>query len=489
MVAETLVLSGGVSTSVEKEITVTDLAPNNYITIVWKDKTGNIVNTLDIDDVVAKQYTNELLASVDSAISNNSVSYAGQNRYLNLESIGKYLAQNSIDAGARRTVVNALIGAILGKGDLVPDKVIDLTLNVFGTITDKVARNAGWTDPHEIYAQLGGQNTITVLKDLCDQTRDYLTENVSFLNRFKKAKDESRTDINSQKTYVGLLLGLTTSDTESYEITIPRRKVESGSDYTTHLLPQPFKKDFSVILTNKVLSSNFSQIQEIENIETIKNRLIEIAQSHTLFDVYIRLSGDKMYKKSNVYFSSLSFDKSSESGNGYTCTFSIEPIREFKTKTFVSNKRYKASSSSGSSSGASSGVSKGTGKGGKSGTSNRSQGNKTSKGQGLSVGFYSGGNPKKFKTLAEAKQYGRINGFDLLVNYDSDSNTYQRLFIKKDGVAQYGTTWVKKSDLIDYYQPYSGKLNKVLQKGRYRSYDTPGAIQDNKGHKYLIKRL
>ena len=30
------------------------------------------------------------------------------------------------------------------------------------------------------------------------------------------------------KKYIGLLLGLTTSDTESYEITIPRKKVEDG---------------------------------------------------------------------------------------------------------------------------------------------------------------------------------------------------------------------------------------------------------------------
>ena len=183
-------------------------------------------------------------------------------------------------------------------------------------------------------------------------------------------------NINSStvKRYVGLVLGLTTSDTESIEVINAKRKVEKGNDYTTHLLPQLFKKDFTVKLTNKVLSETYNYETEINAIEFTKNKLIEIANSQTLFDIYIKLSDNIMYKRENLTFTSISFDKGDGDGNGYTCTFTIEPIINFKTKVFVSNKKY--------------GNSKGTGSASSGGTSNRKQANKSSTGKPFNIGYY-----------------------------------------------------------------------------------------------------
>ena len=188
--------------------------------------------------------------------------------------------------------------------------VTNLCLNMFGNIADKTARELGFTDPHNIFSQVAGQNVINVLGELGKQTKSFLDDKIKEINGSKKTNTvSSEGSGTNKKQYAGLLLGLTTSDTESYEITIPRKKIEDGSDYTTHLLPQPFKKEFSVKLTNKILSSDFNQLTEINAIEYTKDKLIEIAQSKTLFDIYIRLSADKIYKRSNVVFSSLSFTK------------------------------------------------------------------------------------------------------------------------------------------------------------------------------------
>lgn len=400
------IITGGISTTAKQDYKPEDLAPNNYLTIIWKDTTDNkIINTLDINDEEAQQFNIELQNSIDSAISNNNVTYVGQNRFVNLESIGKYIAQNAIEASAKRTVVNALIGVASGSKQKLPNDVINLCLNLFGNIADETARDLGYTDPQQIFSQVAGENVISVFKSLGDKTKNFLDDCVSKINGTKKTDLTSSVD-ESDKKYVGLLLGLTTSDTESYEITIPRKKVESGSDYTTHLLPQPFKKDFTVILTNKVIKSNYSQIEEITAIEYTKDKLIEIANSHTPFDIYIRLSKDKIYKKSNVVFSSLSFAKDEGSGNTYTATFSIEPINEFKTKIFVSNKKYSTGISS-----------KGTGSG-STGSGNRDQKNKTSDGKTLQVGWEGESRISNFKNIQEMKQYARNTGY-LIIRYDT----------------------------------------------------------------------
>lgn len=411
--ATNFTLTGGIDISSQRELTPDDLAPNNYLTIVWKDvNIGDLIKHLDIDNEKAIEYSNQLNASIDNAISNNKVQYAGQNKYINLESIAKYVAQNSIDAGAQRTVINALIGVASGGAKKLPNNVTNLCLNMFGNIADKTARNLGLTDPHAIFSQVAGQNVINVLGELGKQTKSFLDEKIKEINGSKKTNTVSSegTDKN-KKQYAGLLLGLTTSDTESYEVTIPRKKVENGSDYTTHLLPQPFKKEFSVKLTNKILSSDFNQLTEINAIEYTKDKLIEIAQSKTLFDIYIRLSADKIYKRSNVVFSSLSFTKDEGSGNSYTATFTIEPINGFKTKTFVSNKKYKTAGT---------------------GNSSGSPTNKTSTGNSIKVAYQDDRqNVQTFKNIAEAQKFA-----------DASTPKYKIMAVKEN---------VDNSDPVEFY--------------------------------------
>ena len=460
------IITGGISTTSKQDYKPEDLAPNNYLTIIWKDTTDNkIINTLDIDDKEAQQFNIELQNSIDSAISNNNVSYIGQTRFVNLESIGKYLAQNSISAGTKRTVINALIGLASGAGEKTPNDVINLCLNVFGNIADKTADELGYTDPQQVFSQVTGENVIGLFKTLGDKTKNFLDECISKINGTKKTDLTSSVD-ESDKKYVGLLLGLTTSDTESYDITIPRKKVEKGSDYTTHLLPQPFKKDFTVILTNKIIKSNFSQLEEITNIEYTKDKLIEIAKSKIPFDVYIRLSKDKIYKRSNVYFSSLSFAKDEGSGNTYTATFSIEPINEFKTKIFVSNKKY----------------SKGTGNDSGGSNSNREQNQKTSDGNTLEVGFEGfSNNAKNFNSLDEAKKYARKTGYYLIYYNISEYEYGEWRFIHPSSVDYIGAYYVRKEDL--FYEKGVAKTHGYVT----RSATKGGWILYNKTHYFIIK--
>lgn len=343
---KTLLITGGVSTTIQADYTPSDLAPNNYLTIIWKDRQGKQYNSLDINDKEALQFTNDLNNAIEQGITSGNVSYIGSTRYVNVESIAKYLAQNMIETSPKRTIVNGFIGLLTGSQKELDDSTKNLIISIFGEVAEKTARTFGFSDPHEIFASFASENTIKLFSELGNQTSNYIQDCVAkFKNRGKngtstKSKTSESGDKNTDKEYVGLILGLTTSDTESYDITIPRKKVEDGSDYTTHLLPQAFKKDFNVILTNKVLSTDYNRTLEIENIEKVKDKLIEIAQSRILFDIYIRLSADKCYKRSDVYFSSISFTKDEGSGNNYTCSFSVEPITAFKAKTFVSNRKY-----------------------------------------------------------------------------------------------------------------------------------------------------
>lgn len=413
MSQETIKLTAGVSvTTPQENIEVQDLFPNNYLTIIWKDKSGDTLNTLDIDDEEKLEYTMALNNAINTAISNNNIQYAGQNKFVNVESIAKYLAQNALATSPKRTVANALIGLISGNTKKTPDNIVNLGLNLFGNIADKTARDLGLSDPHEIFSQLAGENTISVLSKLGENTQNFLDNAISKITGNKSQSKDSTTTEGGKK-YVGLLLGLTTNDTETYETTIPRKKVEDGSDYTTHLLPQPFKKSFNVMLTNKILTSDFNQTTEIKAIEYTKDKLIEIAQSYTLCDIYIRLNNDVMYKRSNVAISSLEFNKDPESGNSYTASFTVEPVQTFKTKIFVSNKNYSKGSGASSNSGIGS-----------------SKSSKTSGGNPLEVGYYN--NPSmetyKAKNLNDALQVARSRGLYLL-------------WQQKNTADQFGSAW------------------------------------------------
>ena len=420
------ITTGVTTTNTQMNILPSDLAPNNYLTIIWKDAQGNVINTLDgkTDDEV--RYTTELNNAIAQSITSGKVNYVGQTKYLNIESIAKYISQNTISAGAKRQVINALITVASGDNKTLPTRVTDLCLNVFGTIAEKTARNLNFTDPHEIFSQVAGENVVGVLKELGKNSKDLLETAVKKINNTTLTNLASKVGLlgkgqnvnsNTVKRYVGLVLGLTTSDTESIEITNAKRKVEQGNDYTTHLLPQLFKKDFTVKLTNKVLSDTYNYETEINAIEFTKNKLIEIANSQTLFDIYIKLSDNIMYKRENLTFTSISFDKGDGDGNGYTCTFTVEPIVNFKTKVFVSNKKYSASKGSGA---------KGSGS-----SSNRKQASKSVTGKPFNIGYFHENkkSDKYFnmadkitwkKGYASLQQYAKEHGFGIIEQYNED---------------------------------------------------------------------
>ncbi len=451
--ADSTTLFGGIATTAQQEITLDDLAPNNYLTIIWKDtKTGNIFNSLDINDKQALEYTVALQNSIDKAISSGKISYAGQSKYINLESIAKYLAQNTIQAGTKRNVINALIGLASGSRNTLNNSTKSLIVNVFGEITDNVAKSFGLTDPHEIFSSFANENTIKLFTELGNKTQNYIDDCISKFSNRKKDKVTSNTDGEKTKTYAGLIMGLTTSDTESMDITIPRKKVESGADYTTHLLPQPFKKEFNVILTNKILTPDFNRTQEIKNIEFVKDKLTEIANSRTVFDIYIRLSNEVMYKRSNVTFSSLSFTKDEASGNGYTASFTIEPIRTFKVKTFISNKNFGAKGGGG-------------GNGG-----NKS--NNTNTGKSLSLGF------KNSDVL------GSLGG-------NNFKNRGEVLETVRKGNMQNGTSYMtieycdKPENLPDYMARNYNEF-KYVATGKYTGYYAPSEVCKRYKGKWIL---
>ena len=110
-------------------ITVDKLAPNNYLTIVWRDKiSGSIYSTYE--DLATSQaeeleYTTQLNNAINNSLVNTSYAYTGNRRYVNVESIAKYLSQNILPSGTKRIVVNALIGMITGDSRKVTNNAIN----------------------------------------------------------------------------------------------------------------------------------------------------------------------------------------------------------------------------------------------------------------------------------------------------------------------------------------------------------------------------
>lgn len=477
MTNTTDIINSGITSISQQEITIDDLAPNNYLTILWKDvKSDKIYNTMDIAQDEAIEYTNAINASIESAINNNKITYVGQNKFINIESIAKYIAQNKIKDSTRRRLASALIGLASGDPSKLTDNSINLLINVFGEIADKTARELGYSDPHQIFSQVTGQNVINTLKTLGAKTKDFIDDFTDKINKSSKTDLSSASGNNKVKRYVGLILGLTTSDTESYEITIPRKKVEDGSDYTTHFINQPFKKDFTVKLTNKVISSNYSRIDEINNIEAIKDKLIEISQSHTLFDIYIRLSNEKVYKRENVFFTSLSFAKDEDSGNGYTCTFSLSPVNSFKSKVFVSDRIYGNSGS---------------------GNKNKNKSDKTNSGESLKIGYVGSKKEDVFNSLKEAKSFASKHKYYILY---SPNFSPEYKFIPRDQVFDYKGVLYRMSDTHprtskntkDYKierVPNSNAISNVAYIHKYAISNIKGMITVNGKYQYYIIRV
>ena len=477
MANTTDIINSGIASTSQQEIAIDDLAPNNYITIIWKDaKTNKVFNTMDIAQDEAIEYTNAINASIENAINSGNVTYVGQNRFINIESIAKYISQNTIKDATRRRVANALIGLATGDPSKLTDNTTNLLINVFGEIATKTARELGYSDPHQIFSQITGQNVINTFKTLGSKAKDFIDDFTGKINKKSKNDISSKSDESKVKRYAGLILGLTTSDTESYEITIPRKKVEDGSDYTTHIINQPFKKDLTVRLTNKVISSSYSRVEEINNIEAIKDKLIEISQSHTLFDVYIRLSNEKVYKRENVFFTSLSFAKDEDSGNGYTCTFSLSPVNSFKSKIFVSDRIYGNSGS---------------------GNKNKNKSDKTNSGESLKIGYVGSKNEDEFSSFKKAKEFASKHEYYILY---SPNFSPEYKFIPRDQVFDYKGVLYRMSDTHprtskntkDYKierVPNSNAISNVAYIHKYAISNIKGMVTVNGKYQYYIIRV
>ena len=338
------VLQAGAS---KGELSPDSLAPNNYLTIMWKGlgDTKSRVTTLKIDIDKYKTMNSFLEANVNT-IKTSGLYKIINNKYLNLGSVAKYFAQSAFDLYGARQAVTGLIN-ILEDGKIQEDNVLNAFLYYSGDLLKGVAKDFGINDINPLIQQLAGQSVLSsfspfkFLESFCRETKDWTDKAETSLNQKGKWLNYSGDII--ANTYDGLLLGITESDTHSIEIDIPRKRTESGYNYTSHVIVNPFKKDLKLRLTNKAINYNLnnsdmtylSTIEEVKNIEDVRTTIENIVESKTRFDIYLKLS-DRQYKcYTDLMFSSLAFDKTSSTGLSYDFNCTIEPVYEYIPKTYI----------------------------------------------------------------------------------------------------------------------------------------------------------
>ena len=338
------VLQAGAS---KGELSPDSLAPNNYLTIMWKGlgDTKSRVTTLKIDIDKYKTMNSFLEANVNT-VKTSGLYKIINNKYLNLGSVAKYFAQSAFDSYGARQAVTGLIN-ILEDGKIQEDNVLNAFLYYSGDLLKGVAKDFGINDVNPLIQQLAGQSILSgfspfkFLESFCRETKDWTDKAETSLNQKGKWLNYSGDIITN--TYDGLLLGITESDTHSIEIDIPRKRTESGYNYTSHVIVNPFKKDLKLRLTNKAINYNLnnsdmtylSAIEEVKNIEDVRTTIENIVESKTRFDIYLKLS-DRQYKcYTDLMFSSLAFDKTSSTGLSYDFNCTIEPVYEYIPKTYI----------------------------------------------------------------------------------------------------------------------------------------------------------
>lgn len=334
----------------KSDFTIDNLAPNNYLSIMWKGSDSKTwVRTLKVDLEKYEAGLNLL----NNAVNNTKTSGLYKiinNKYMNLGSVAKYFAQSSFDSYGARQAVTGLIN-ILEDGKIQEDNILNAFLYYSGDILRDVAKDFGVNDINPLIQQLAGQNilnnfnTFDFLDSFCRGTQDWTDKAESELNEKGVFLPYSEDEIINQ--YSGILLGITESDTHSIDIDIPRKRTESGYNYTSHVIVNPFKKDLKLRLTNKVINgasyggvisslrTGFDPIFEVKSIEAIRDTIESIAESKTRFDIYLRLSDEKYRCYTNLMFSSLSFDKTSSTGLSYDFSCTIEPVYEYIAKTYI----------------------------------------------------------------------------------------------------------------------------------------------------------
>lgn len=328
-------IKGGTQKS---DIKVDNLAPNNYLTLVWNNTdTKTKVQTLSVDLDRYNQMNDKLTNSTQNILQSGLYKIIN-NKYINLGSVAKYFAQTTFDSYGARQAVNGLVN-VLQDGAIQNDDVLNALLYYSGDILGDVAREYGVSDINLVVQQLAGQNILNnfngldFLDKFCNATQNWTNKSEASLNERMITLPYSQDVVSGE--YTGILLGITESDTHSFDIEIPRKRVESGYNYTSHVIVNPFKKDLKLKLTNKVLTSEYNQETEVDNIEAVRDLIESIANSKMRFDIYIRLSNRKYKSYTGLMFSSLSFDKSSSTGMSYDFTCTIEPVDEYIPKTYI----------------------------------------------------------------------------------------------------------------------------------------------------------
>lgn len=325
----------------KSDFTINDLAPNNYLTIMWNGYKGEKfkVQTLSVD---VNRY-NEMLDLMTSSFNQtkgNVLSSLINNKYVNLGSVAKYFAQTTFESYGARQAVNGLVN-IIQDGKIQNDDVLNSLLYYSGDIINDVAKDMNIADSNLLVQQLAGQNVLNdfspfkFLDSFCNKTQDWTDKSEASLN--EKAVEYPYSEDVISKEYAGILLGITESDTHSVDIDIPRKRTESGYEYTSHVIVNPFKKDLKLRLTNKIITNDkkLDYITEVKNIEAVRDIIEQIVNSKTRFDIYIRLS-DRDYKcYTGLMFSSISFDKNSATGSSYDFSCTIEPVNEYIAKTYI----------------------------------------------------------------------------------------------------------------------------------------------------------
>lgn len=329
------VIQGGTNKS---DFSIDNLAPNNYLTIMWNNQdTKTKVQTLSVDMETYNEMFEMMHNSTQNVLS-GGIYKVINNKYLNIGSVAKYFAQTTFDSYGARQAVNGIIN-VLQDGKIQNDDVLNAVLYYSGDILSDVAKDYGISDVNPLIQQLAGQNILNNFNGLgffesfCNKTQDWTNKSEAELNERMLTLPYSEDDIT--KEYSGILLGITESDTHSIDIDIPRKRTESGYNYTSHVIVNPFKKDLKLKLTNKFITGIYNQATEVDSIEATRDLIESIANSKMRFDIYIRLSDKKYRCYPNLMFSSLSFDKNSSTGMSYDFTCTIEPVEEYIPKTYI----------------------------------------------------------------------------------------------------------------------------------------------------------
>lgn len=213
------------------------------------------------------------------------------------------------------------INHLLQNGKFPSASIENYTLRYLNPYFKNVSKQMGYGSFSELYSKIkfdGLGMTSLEQKSFTEANQKASEEVLNWLR-------ESTNTVESTKD--GILVNIVTSDEETYESEVPMKRVEEGFDLTSYVYNKNIERRFTGYIADKELSivqkiNNINTAQEISDAESIKNLLVKIRDSKITFDVEI--GNEKPLE--NCLFSSLSFTKTPDTGNGYIVNFSIVPI-------------------------------------------------------------------------------------------------------------------------------------------------------------------